>query len=50
MAMEVILLERVESLGQVAEMVKESRGVTESLRQDTAKLNEALSGSQSRGQ
>lgn len=42
--------ERVESIGQVAEAVKQSRDVTESLRQDTAKLNEALSGSQSRGQ
>ncbi|MGB0871783.1 MAG: DNA recombination protein RmuC [Solirubrobacterales bacterium] len=42
--------ERVESIGQVAEAVKESRHVTEALRQDTAKLNEALSGSQSRGQ
>lgn len=42
--------ERVESIGQVAEAVKQSREVTEALRQDTAKLNEALSGSQSRGQ
>ena len=42
--------ERVESIGQVAEMVKESRAVTEGLRQDTAKLNEALAGGQSRGQ
>ncbi|HEV7918024.1 MAG TPA: DNA recombination protein RmuC, partial [Solirubrobacterales bacterium] len=42
--------ERMRSITSVAEMVKESRSVTESLRQDTAKLNEALSGSQSRGQ
>ncbi|MBK5231021.1 MAG: DNA recombination protein RmuC [Thermoleophilia bacterium] len=42
--------ERVRSIGEVATMVKESRGVTEALRQDTAKLNEALAGGQSRGQ
>jgi len=41
---------RVESLGQIAEAVKQSRHVTESLQRDTQKLNEALSGSQSRGQ
>jgi DNA recombination protein RmuC len=41
---------RVESLGQIAEAVKQSRDVTESLQRDTQKLNEALSGSQSRGQ
>jgi DNA recombination protein RmuC len=40
----------VRSIGEVATMVKESRGVTEALRQDTAKLNEALAGGQSRGQ
>lgn len=42
--------ERVESIGKVAEAVDQSREVTAALRQDTAKLNEALSGSQSRGQ
>lgn len=42
--------ERVRSIGEVANMVKESRVVTEALRQDTAKLNEALAGGQSRGQ
>lgn len=42
--------QRVESLGQIAEAVKQSRHVTESLQRDTQKLNEALSGSQSRGQ
>ncbi|MBI4897267.1 MAG: DNA recombination protein RmuC [Actinobacteria bacterium] len=42
--------ERVRSIGEVATMVKESRVATEALRQDTAKLNEALSGGQSRGQ
>jgi DNA recombination protein RmuC len=42
--------ERVKSISQVSEMVKESRSVTEALRQDTVKLNEALAGSQSRGQ
>ena len=42
--------ERVRSIGEVANMVKESRTVTEALRQDTAKLNEALAGGQSRGQ
>lgn len=42
--------ERVKSISQVSEMVKESRSVTEALRQDTIKLNEALAGSQSRGQ
>lgn len=41
---------RVRSIGEVANMVKESRTVTEALRQDTAKLNEALAGGQSRGQ
>ncbi len=42
--------ERVKSISQVSQMVKESRSVTEALRQDTIKLNEALAGSQSRGQ
>jgi DNA recombination protein RmuC len=42
--------ERVKSISEVSQMVKESRGVTEALRQDTIKLNEALAGSQSRGQ
>ena len=42
--------QRVESLGKISEAVDESRKVTELLRQDTTKLNEALSGGQSRGQ
>lgn len=42
--------ERGESIGKISEAVAESRKVTELLRQDTTKLNEALSGSQSRGQ
>lgn len=42
--------ERVRSIGEVANMVKESRTVTEALRQDTSKLSEALAGGQSRGQ
>lgn len=42
--------ERVRSISEVSNMVKESRTVTEALRQDTAKLNEALAGGQSRGQ
>lgn len=42
--------ERVRSVSEVASMVKESRSVTEALRQDTVKLNEALAGGQSRGQ
>lgn len=42
--------QRVESFGQIAEAVKQSRDVTASLQRDTQKLNEALSGSQSRGQ
>lgn len=42
--------ERVRSIGEVSNMVKESRQVTEALRQDTVKLNEALAGGQSRGQ
>jgi DNA recombination protein RmuC len=42
--------QRGESLGKITEAVSESRKVTELLRQDTSKLNEALAGSQSRGQ
>lgn len=42
--------ERGESIGKISEAVAESRKVTELLRQDTTKLNEALAGSQSRGQ
>lgn len=42
--------DRVRSIGEIANMVKESRAVTEALRQDTARLNEALAGGQSRGQ
>lgn len=42
--------ERVRSISEVSQAIKESRGVTEALRQDTAKLNEALAGGQSRGQ
>ncbi|MBJ7353379.1 MAG: DNA recombination protein RmuC [Thermoleophilaceae bacterium] len=40
---------RVESFGQIAEAVKQSREATQVLQQNTQKLNEALSGSQSRG-
>lgn len=42
--------ERVRSISEVSQAIKESRGVTDALRQDTAKLNEALAGGQSRGQ
>lgn len=41
--------QRVESFGQIAEAVKQSREATQVLQQNTQKLNEALSGSQSRG-
>jgi DNA recombination protein RmuC len=40
---------RVESIGQMTEMLTQSRATTEALRQDTQKLNEVLSGKQSRG-
>lgn len=42
--------ERVRSISEVSQAIRESRGVTEALRQDTIKLNEALAGGQSRGQ
>lgn len=40
---------RVESIGKMTEMLAQSRSATEALRQDTQKLNEVLSGKQSRG-